>query len=63
MTIEYPEIRKHKFTKDFSWGFYCTTIEEQAQKWASKFKTSIVSVYKLNNIEELNIKKFKRCYY
>lgn len=58
MTIEYPEIRKHKFTKDFSWGFYCTTIEEQAQKWASKFKTSIVSVYKLNNIEELNIKKF-----
>ena len=22
--VEYPEIRKTKYTKDFSWGFYCT---------------------------------------
>ncbi|QAS62240.1 DUF3990 domain-containing protein [Clostridium septicum] len=34
-------MRKHRFTKDFSWGFYCTEIQEQAEKWASKFNTSI----------------------
>lgn len=31
--IEYPEIRVGRYTKDFSWGFYCTEIQEQAQKW------------------------------
>lgn len=24
--VEFPEIRKTKYTKDFSWGFYCTKI-------------------------------------
>ena len=28
--IEFPQIRKHKFTKDFSHGLYCTDIKEQA---------------------------------
>lgn len=27
---EFPEIRKTKYTKDFSWGFYCTNNYEQA---------------------------------
>lgn len=22
--LPFPEIRKSKYTKDFSWGFYCT---------------------------------------
>lgn len=22
--VEYPEVRLGKYTKDFSWGFYCT---------------------------------------
>ena len=22
--VQYPEVRKAKYTKDFSWGFYCT---------------------------------------
>lgn len=57
--IEFPEIRKHRFTKDFSWGFYCTKIQEQAEKWASKFNTPIVNIYELKNIESLNIKEFK----
>ena len=26
--VQYPEIRKAKYTKDFSWGFYCAM-----QKW------------------------------
>ncbi len=57
--IEFPEIRKHRFTKDFSWGFYCTQIQEQAEKWASKFNTSIVSVYEIKDFESLNVKKFE----
>ena len=28
--VEFPEIRKTKYTKDFSWGFYCTKSYEQA---------------------------------
>lgn len=59
LEIEFPQIRKHRFTKDFSWGFYCTEIEEQAQKQAAKFKTPIVNEYKLKNIEGLKVKVFK----
>ncbi|KFX54708.1 DUF3990 domain-containing protein [Clostridium botulinum] len=58
MKIEFPEIRKHRFTKDFSWGFYCTEIKEQAEKWSSKFNTSIVNLYELRDFESLNIKEF-----
>ena len=59
MEIEFPEIRKHRFTKDFSWGFYCTKIQEQAEKLATKFNTPIVNIYEVKNIESLNIKEFK----
>lgn len=59
MKIEYPEIRKHRFTKDFSWGFYCTKIQEQAEKWAVRLNTSIINVYELKNIDTLNIKRFE----
>ena len=59
MKIEFPEIRKHKFTKDFSWGFYCTEIQEQAEKWSSKFNTSIVNVFEFKDTEDLKTKKFE----
>lgn len=59
MKIEFPEIRKHRFTKDFSWGFYCTKIKEQAERWSEKFNTSIVNVYEVRNINSLKIKIFK----
>lgn len=59
MKIEFPEIRKHRFTKDFSWGFYCTKIKEQAERWSEKFNTSIVNVYQVRNINSLKIKIFK----
>lgn len=58
MKIEFPEIRKHNFTKDFSWGFYCTKIQEQAEKWCKKFKTKIVNVYEVKDMESLNVKEF-----
>lgn len=59
MEIEFPEIRKHRFTKDFSWGFYCTKIKEQAERWAEKFTSSIVNVYEVKNINSLNLKVFQ----
>lgn len=35
-TVKYPEIRKTRYTKDFSWGFYCTEDFEQAVRWANR---------------------------
>lgn len=56
--IPYPEIRTHRYTKDFSWGFYCTKIQAQAEKWASKFISPIVNVYSVKDLESLNVKHF-----
>lgn len=56
--IQYPEIRVHKYTKDFSWGFYCTEIKEQAEKWANRYNTPVVNTYRLKNINKLSIKTF-----
>ena len=35
--VSEPEIRIAKFHKDFYYGFYCTTIRAQAQRWAARF--------------------------
>lgn len=32
--VRYPGIRKEKYTKDFSWGFYCTDNIQQAIRQA-----------------------------
>lgn len=34
--VQYPEVRKAKYTKDFSWGFYCTNNIKQAVRWANR---------------------------
>ena len=35
--VEYPEIRKARFNKDFYFGFYCTILPEQAKRWATRY--------------------------
>lgn len=35
--VEFPEIRLQKYNKDFYFGFYCTNIENQAIRWATRF--------------------------
>ena len=35
--VKYPEIRKAQFHKDFYFGFYCTSLSEQAKRWASRY--------------------------
>ena len=57
--VERPEIRKGRNTKDFGTGFYCTMIKEQAQRWAKRYDTKVVSIYEVNLNFDLKIKEFK----
>ena len=57
--VEYPEIRVQRFQKDFFWGFYCTAIERQAVRWATKFGIAgAVNVYAFDDQAALSIKRF-----
>lgn len=57
--IDQPEIRKGRNTKDFGTGFYCTIIKEQAQRWARRYDSGIVSIYDVVMNMNLKIKEFK----
>lgn len=58
--VSEPEIRIGKYTKDFYWGFYCTLIKKQAEKWAMRNrKSKVVNIYTLSNIKGLRYKQFK----
>ncbi len=35
ISVENPQVRIGRNTKDFGTGFYCTVIKEQAQRWAN----------------------------
>lgn len=57
--VRYPEIRKAKYTKDFSWGFYCTNNMEQAIRWANRgMGEPIINYYEYKPNKNLNILKF-----
>lgn len=59
--VEFPEVRKTKYTKDFSWGFYCTNNFEQTSRWANRknFK-GIVNFYEYSENSDLKILKFEK---
>lgn len=57
--LEKPEIRKGRITKDFGTGFYCMVIKEQAERWARRYDTKVVSIYDVWFKEKLIIKEFK----
>lgn len=56
--VEKPEIRIEKYNKDFYFGFYCTVLEEQAIRWATRFGEGIVNVYDYMPNDSLNTLKF-----
>ena len=59
--VEFPEIRKTKYTKDFSWGFYCTNDYEQAYRWAERrHKNGVINCYEYIENPKLKIKKFDK---
>ena len=59
--VEFPEIRKTRYTKDFSWGFYCTNDYSQAYKWADrKSDSGVVNVYSYNENSSLAILRFEK---
>lgn len=59
--VEFPEIRKAKYTKDFSWGFYCTNNLEQAIRWANRGTGEpVINYYSYEPNTNLHILKFER---
>ncbi len=57
--VEFPEVRKTKYTKDFSWGFYCTNNFEQAVRWANRGgEKPIINYYSYEPNDSLKILKF-----
>lgn len=58
--VKYPKVRKSRFTKDFSWGFYCTDFPAQACRWADRFKVpGVISVYKFKTDYTLKQLRFE----
>ena len=53
-----PEIREARFHKDFGDGFYCTNIEAQAFRWATRFGAGCISYYNYNPKPELKMQSF-----
>ena len=59
--VEYPEIRKARFNKDFYFGFYCTNIEKQAERWATRYgDKGYINKYEYTENTELKILKFEK---
>ncbi len=57
--VEFPEIRTHRYNKDFYFGFYCTEMKEQAVRWATRHSdVGILNVYKYTPDDSLNINIF-----
>lgn len=58
--VEYPEIRKARFNKDFYFGFYCTKYSEQARRWATRFEgPGYINQYEYTPNEKLNYLTFE----
>jgi hypothetical protein len=56
--IENPKIHDSKNNKDFGRGFYCTELRTQADKWAKRFNTPVVSVYDYTPNASLDVLTF-----
>jgi hypothetical protein len=56
--VSNPEIRKTRFYKDFGDGFYCTNIETQAYRWATRFGNGIINYYEFSPNPELKSLSF-----
>jgi hypothetical protein len=59
--VETPEIRITRFNKDFYFGFYCTIMRKQAERWATRYgKMGYVNLYEYCPDESLKMLKFDK---
>lgn len=60
VAVEKPLILTDGYTKDFGFGFYCTSLEQQAKKWAlSKKGAHVVSIFEYpDKFDGLVVKRF-----
>jgi len=59
VVVKNPEIKISGNYKDFGYGFYCTILERQAQRWAStRGLNGVVSVYDYQENNNLNVLTF-----
>lgn len=57
--VEHPRVLTNGFYKDFGYGFYCTNLEKQAQRWAlTKRKNHWVSVFRYKEWKNLKVLYF-----
>ena len=56
--VEKPEIRITRFNKDFYFGFYCTVLRSQAERWATRFGDGVVNVYEYTEDPALKKRTF-----
>ena len=57
--VSLPRILQNGFYKDFGYGFYCTSFEKQAKRWAMTRKgASVVNRYEYTPNTELKILTF-----
>ena len=57
--LKNPKVLTNGFYKDFGYGFYCTNLEKQAQRWAlTKRNKHVVNIYSYEPDNTLNILKF-----
>ena len=59
MIVKQPKIINGKNTKDFGFGFYCTVIREQAERWAKRYDTPVLNTYTVRMDTKLNILEFR----
>ena len=60
MRVPVPEIREARFSKDFGGGFYCTMIETQAYRWATRFGKGFINIYEYDPDTMLHSLSFDR---
>lgn len=59
--VEFPEIRISRYTKDFSWGFYCTNNLDQAIRWANRgYGDPIINKYEYTPDNSLSYLTFSK---
>lgn len=64
LEIKTPDIMHSKGNLDFGVGFYVTTFQKQAERWAARKgmrlnKPAIVNVYEVGDISGYNVREFE----